>query len=393
MLMGGSSKALASEYTDNSSLSHNAAAPMSSATGSGAALPRTRKEALVAFAQLAFSFVMCIAFIIGLTGHADIIMSVSGWNEVFTVVGSLFIFPIATATYNAVSFLLPQVSKQTEALLWLHGLRIALVLVYIGQQGLFLAYLVNYSSSLAWFFVIPDALYLVLMVGSQYFGKFPSLWVNLYVLTLAGKIAVFWPHLDQSDSSTNTFADRNNSLGPNGLMATLMLTIPLIEFPVLISRLKMGVPIVEAYTFNMAAVFAHTLHFMDVLELYFLGLSRATFAADVQYLLLIFSVMGLIASNLYYVNLFFSDSSVDQVMYRFQPTAAIVDVLASKNATQNENLLHYFVWVLFFVDLPYGAMRFVAFCVHGTRISTFFAKNLMMMSSVTMLLFQHSRKR
>jgi hypothetical protein len=385
MLIGGTGSS--SEY-DNSSLALGSAAP--AAVGSSPDAPRTRKQALIAFAQLGFSFVMCVCFIIGLTGHADIFTQTSGWNEVFTVVGSLFIFPIATATYNAVSFLLPQVTKQTEALLWLHGLRVALFASYIGQQGLFLAYLVTYSGSLTWLFLIPDVLYILLMLGSQFYGKFPSLWVNLYILTLGGKLAVFWPHLDQSD--TNTFANKDNALGPNGLMATLMLTIPIVEFPVLISRLKTGMPIVEAYTFNMAAVFAHTLHFLDVLELYFLGLSRKDFAADVQYLLLIFSVMGHVASNFYYVSLFFSDSSVEQVMYRFQPTA-IVDVLASKDATQSENLLHYFVWVLFFVDLPYGAMRFVAFCVHGTRISTFFAKNLMMMSSVTMLLFQHSRKR
>lgn len=103
-----------------------------------------------------------------MTGHAKAVTQVDGWNEVFTVVGSLFIFPIVTATYNAVSFLIPQVTKQTEALLWLNGLRVALVAVYMGQQGLFLAYLVSHCGALTWLFLVPDVLYLLLLLGSQF---------------------------------------------------------------------------------------------------------------------------------------------------------------------------------------------------------------------------------
>ena len=339
---------------------------------------------------LLVSLVASVFFVFGILNKSDLLFNESGWNEVCTVLGSLFVFPVMSIVYEFVAKRLPRLSKSTESTLWFYGLRIALLCVYCVQQGLFMTYLVLYSGSLCWLFLIADIPFLVLQLIST---KFTAIWMHLYIIVLAVKFGVFWPNLDQSDAADNPFANRDNQLGPNGLLATLMLTIPVIQFPVLISRLKLGMSMTEAYTTNMAAVFAHLLHFLDVLEMYMLGLERRAFASDVQSLILIFVMMGLITSNLYYIALFFNDDTVERMLQKLQPNT--FDALGGGNsvAGEDESLLHYFVWVLFFIDLPYGTMRFVAFIVHGTKISTFFAKNLMMMASVIMMLVQNSKKR
>lgn len=363
-----------------------------SVMGQPGGAPETTTERIMTSLQLAFSMVASVIFIFGLVNRADLITGEDGWNEIFVVLGSLFVFPIASLVYETVQRHFPfTISKKTEATIWMWGLRVALFCVYCVQQGLFLTYLVLYSGPTCWIFLLPDIAFVLLMVLSS---KFSTIAVNLYILVLAAKFAVFWPNLDQSDAAVNPFADRNNQFGPNGLLASLMLTIPIIQFPVLLSRLAVGMSITQAYTTNMAAVFAHLLHYLDVLEMYMLGLERNSFAGDVQSLILIFVLMGLVCCNLYYVTLFFNDDTVERMLQKLQPNQ-VMDALGG-GAEQNSNddtLLHYFVWVLFFIDLPYATMRLVAFVVHGTRISTFFAKNLMMMASVTMMLVQHSKKR
>ena len=354
------------------------------------AQPRITKvtflEQLSVFAQVVFAFSSLAVFLCGISGHAYYLTASEGYDEVFTVVGSLFVFPFVFVAYRLLYPYFPTFNSQLESTLWYNGLRVALAVVYGIQQGFLLAYLTHYVSRLCYVFLLGDIVLLFLMILST---KFTSVWANLYVLLMAVKMGIFWPILDQSKTKDNPFANLNNTLGPNGLLAILMTTIPIIQFPVLISKLGGGsTTIVDAYTGNMAAVFAHTLHYMDVLELYFQGQERLKFADDVQYLLLLFALMGFVSCNLYYISLFFSDDTVQRIVKKFQPTA-----MDAMETTKDETLLHYFMWVVFFVDLPYACMRFIAFLVHGTTISTFFAKNLMMMASVAMLMVQHSRER
>jgi hypothetical protein len=390
LAVGGPSNTAAGNSGPN--VSFDGVTRRTSIMGQPAGEPESTTQRIITSLQLAFSIVASAIFIFGVINRADLITGAEGWNEIFVVLGSLFVFPIASLAYETILRYFPfSVSKRQETKIWIWGLRIALFCVYCVQQGLFLTYLVLYSGPACWVFLVPDIAFLLLMTLSS---KFSTIAVNLYILVLAAKFAVFWPNLDQSDASINPFADRENQFGPNGLLASLMLTIPIIQFPVLLSRLAVGMSITQAYTTNMAAVFAHLLHYLDVLELYMLGLERNSFASDVQSLILIFVLMGLVSANLYYVTLFFNDDTVERMLQKLQPNQ-VLDALGG-GGDQNNNddtLLHYFVWVLFFVDLPYATMRLVAFIVHGTRISTFFAKNLMMMASVTMMLVQHSKKR
>jgi hypothetical protein len=377
---------------NNASFPESPLARRISIMGQAASEPESTTQRIITSIQLAFSIVASAIFVFGVVNRADIITGEDGWNEIFVVLGSLFVFPFVSLLYETFQKYVPfSISKDKEAVIWIWGLRIGLFCVYCVQQGLFLTYLVIYTGAASWAFLVPDIAFLLLMTMST---KFSTIAVNLYILVLAAKFATFWPNLDQSDASVNPFADRNNQFGPNGLLACLMLTIPIIQFPVLLSRLQVGMSITQAYTTNMAAVFAHLLHYLDVLEMYMLGLERNGFAGDVQSLILIFVLMGLVCCNLYYVTLFFNDDSVERMLQKLQPNQ-VLDALGG-GAEQNSNddtLLHYFVWVLFFIDLPYATMRLVAFVVHGTKISTFFAKNLMMMASVTMLLVQNSKKR
>ena len=141
----------------------------------------------------------------------------------------------------------------------------------------------------------------------------------------------------------------------------------------------------------MAAVFAHTLHLLDTLELYFMGLERLKFPDDVQYLVLMFSIMGNVTCNLYYISLFVKEDTVERTLKRFQPSS--IDVFSADEQTKDEALLHYFVWMIFFVDIPYSTMRGISWAVHTTQLSPFFAKNLMMLAAVAMLMVRHSRQK
>ena len=310
------------------------------------------------------SLVASVFFVFGILNKSDLLFNESGWNEVCTVLGSLFVFPVMSIVYEFVAKRLPRLSKSTESTLWFYGLRIALLCVYCVQQGLFMTYLVLYSGSLCWLFLIADIPFLVLQLIST---KFTAIWMHLYIIVLAVKFGVFWPNLDQSDAADNPFANRDNQLGPNGLLATLMLTIPVIQFPVLISRLKLGMSMTEAYTTNMAAVFAHLLHFLDVLEMYMLGLERRAFASDVQSLILIFVMMGLITSNLYYIALFFNDDTVERMLQKLQPNTLTPLVVA----TVSREKMKVYCTILYGCcsSLTYrmGQCDFVAFIVHGRR--------------------------
>jgi hypothetical protein len=132
---------------------------------------------------------------------------------------------------------------------------------------------------------------------------------------------------------------------------------------------------------------------MDTIDMYFILLQpSSSFSDDVRYMLLMFSVMGAVACNLYHVLLFFdmddgSDTAAGAVRLR---RLGDVAALSSSEGTKDERLLHYLLWLLFFVDLPYAAVRLVAFVVHGTQISVFAAKNFMMVTASTILVINHS---
>jgi hypothetical protein len=146
---------------------------------------------------------------------------------------------------------------------------------------------------------------------------------------------------------------------------------------------------------------------------------------------LMLSIMGLIAANLYYVLLFFPGSDVDKtdvaiagaaratgsrpffnsaaqlaranadagdavlggVLRRPRRVGDARDVasLAASHGTKDETLVHYLLWLVFFVDLPFAALRLVAWWVHNVRLSALLAKNVMMLVASIHLLIVHGR--
>eukprot|EP00758_Cryptobia_borreli_P001164 Tbor_TRINITY_DN1995_c0_g1::TRINITY_DN1995_c0_g1_i1::g.3549::m.3549 len=208
----------------------------------------------------------------------------------------------------------------------------------------------------------------------------------------SAKANIINPILSSTSGGTyrSSFRDRSVAFGSNGFTAVLMMSIPIIYYPVIISKLEAGMPITEAYSTDMAAVFAYTIHFMDFLELYMIGFERQSFQPDVQYMMVMFSIMGFMACNLYYIELFFRSEEMETMVKHFQPIAATVDSGFSAAGTgKDEALLHYFIWAVFYIDIPYASLRWIAFCVHGTVISFFFAKNILMITSVGMMVIYH----
>lgn len=416
-------------------------------------------------AQIAFFIISIVVFSLGISGLSSKITDAPGYDEIFTVIGSLFIVPFVVIVLRFVTPYLPKPNPNVERLLWYYTLRAVLLFSYVAQAVILIVYMATYMTDvpnrLFLLFLIPDSIVFILMLLPS---RFTTVWSHLYVMVLAVKLGLLWSYLDNEgvqsgggildgigglgrgfntasstskstsssdgdsgfaisglkkvsevvvalwngdaipysrtaslsdvlDYSSRTFStadsisNKNSELGVNGLLSTLMLSIPMVNYPAVLSKLQSGMSIFDSYAHNMAAVFAHTIHIMDVLEMYMLGVQRQQFAATVQYMILIFSLMGFVSCNIYYTSLFFSDAAVDRMIRRFQPTA--MDSL--ETASLDQTLLHYFMWVVFFVDLPYAAMRWVAFCVHGTQLSTFFAKNVVMLVSVAMLMMYHAK--
>jgi hypothetical protein len=347
--------------------------------------------------QILLVIVSLIFFFFGASNKANIIVQTDGYNEVFLVLGCLFLGPVIYTLYElATKFCAPTMKPSTELKLWTWGIRVAITLSFLAQAACLMVYLYAYVGQECLAFLVADIILLAIMLLRM---SWTSLWTTIYVLIFAVKIGIFWPNLDPSatdnHSSTtpapsgNHFLSIYNDLGENGWLATLFITIPIIHFPVHLSRLPTAGSIPEAFMSNMGAVFAHMLHYLDTLELYFLGVKRTGLPVDVQYLILMFSLMGCVTCNVYFISLFYQDDTVEKTLKRFQPS--VVGVFSAEEGVKNEDLLHFFLWMLFFIDLPYAALRGIIWIVHGTDLSVFFAKNLMMMASVATLIIQHSR--
>ncbi|RNF25699.1 uncharacterized protein Tco025E_02136 [Trypanosoma conorhini] len=207
-------------------------------------------------------------------------------------------------------------------------------------------------------------------------------WPAPYVFAQAGKLAVLWSALGAAMASATR-------MGADGLLGALMLTIPVVQFPVLLSRLRVGMSLTRAYTTNMAAVFAHVLHFMDVLQLYFTGTELGQFPVNVKLLVLFLAIVGHTTSNMYYTALFLKDEETVRFLRRFGARGEDgTDLIARTERPRDDELLHYFLWTFFFIDLPYAVVRLVALAVHGAAVSVFLGKNFMMAVGVVMLLLR-----
>lgn len=329
--------------------------------------------------RVALALVAVFAFIVGVADLGEKI-GAPQWSEVFTVFGAITLFYLLFPLYGVARRILPPLPASRTMAWVLRGLMLTLFIV---QQASFLVYLVYHRGPLSYLFLIPDAVLLVLGLRT----RLTAIWATLYILVTCTKMAVLW-----GDLGKPSFDAKENPYGPNGLKALLLLIIPMIQFPVLTARLAQGVDLFEAYTQNMAAVFTHTLHVMDALDLYLMGANRDRFPNDVQYMLLMFAMMGQVACNLYHVLLFFGVEDAAEGHLRIRRFGDVAGLSAKADATKDERLLHYLLWLLFFVDLPFAAVRFVAFLVHSTRLSVFAAKNFMMMTACVMLVLNHARE-
>ncbi|KAF5220287.1 hypothetical protein ECC02_006723 [Trypanosoma cruzi] len=345
--------------------------------------PRVIRVGSFAFILLAF-----VMFVLGMSGKSHIIVRVKGWDEVFAVVGTCCFFHPATVVYQWASRM-PCMARLQESRIIFHALQFLLSLAYLAQQTVLMAYLVLYFGPFCLLFLISDIAIAAMMAMTMLLQSLPMPiarhWPAFYVLGQAGKLVVLWSALGEPMVA----APR---MGVNGLLGTLMLTIPVVQFPVLISRIRVGMSLTKAYTTNMAAVFAHVLHFMDVLELYFTGVEVRQFSGNVKLLVLFFAVMGHITCNLYYASLFFKDEETVRFLRRFEePRGDDADLIARTEQARDDELFHYFLWTFFFIDLLYAVMRLVLFVVNGTDVSVFLGKNFMMIVGVVMLLVRASR--
>mmetsp|Transcript_32426 Transcript_32426/g.100303 ORF Transcript_32426/g.100303 Transcript_32426/m.100303 type:complete len:343 (-) Transcript_32426:26-1054(-) len=327
--------------------------------------------------RVALAIVACFCFVVGAANRAHSI-GAAGWSEVFVIFGTISLFYLLFPLYGVARKVLPPLPP-SRTLAWV--LRGMMLVLFVVQQVSFLLYLVYHQGALCYLFLIPDVVLLVLGLRT----RATAVWATVYILNTCVKMCVLWPNLADGE-----FNAKDNPYGPNGLKALLLLIIPMIQFPVLTARLAQGADLFEAYTQNMAAVFAHTLTVMDALDLYLMGANRDSFPFDVQYMLLMFAMMGQVACNLYHVLLFFSIEDATEGQLRVRRFGEVAGLSAKADATKDERLLHYLLWMLFFVDLPFGAVRFVAFLVHSTRLSVFVAKNGMMMTACVMLVLHHS---
>lgn len=361
------------------------------------------------------------AFGFGVIDRSQLITIAPGYDGVFTVVGGIvlffFLFPLYSAARNFFS-MPPQ--RYIE---W--SVRLVFLAIFAVQCGLLVAYLIFLNSDWRYvFLLIPDLVLFGVMLKTT---AYTSIWATVYTLSVVAKLAILFGKLNDPQ-----FLSQDNPLGQNGLTVILLLTIAVVQFPVTLSRLMEGMDIYEAYTANMAAVFAHTLHLLDCVSLYInLGIDQAVFPTAVQQLLLMLCLMGVACINVYYILLFFVSSS-DSVIDGAGGTtgsgsgvgnagiagAAAGMPLSSKGIVtgagmlrggasgpggdagapggmgaggDNEDLLHYVMWCVFFVDLPYFVVRVMAWFLHDVSLSPFVAKNIMMATSAALMVMRHAR--
>lgn len=396
--------------------------------GSNSITPLSWIQKLIFIGKIVVAILAIILFIFGAAGEAKLwTRGVSGFDEVFCIIGACTLFLFTKDFYGPIRKLippLPPVHILTRIVVGMH------VLLVIGQVGVLQAYLVEYVGIAMLGFLGVDLLLLPVVVFDQY----ATIWATLYVVLTNVKLYLIW----RTAFFNPDFTASRTSLGPNGLLAASLLTLPVIQLFIITSRLKRGLDLLSAYTTNMVAVFAHTLHVMDVTALYMTGShDESAISGDSQYLYLALSIFGGVAANLYHVLLFFPTQDDATPATSNAITAALGGVgggggrytaagaggffdtatssggalralggrsgkrrgggardvasLGASEGTQDEGLVHYLMWLVFFVDLPFGSVRLVSWWVNGGILSSLAAKNLMMITAATHLLIVHSK--
>lgn len=422
-----------------------------------------KQKAVVAF-KLIVAIFACVVFIFGAAGAANEMTGQQGFDEVFLVVGASVLFLFVVPIFNALRRILPALPSVDVLYKCCVALHVSLV---ITQVAVLQSYMVRYVGVGTLGFLTVDLLLIVTVV----FDQWATAWATVYIALTNLKFYLIW----RVAFFSVEFLDSVDSLGPNGLLVACLLTLPVIQFFVLTHRLKRGMDLFSAYTTNMVAVFAHTLHVLDVTALFMSGSQRSVAAeySDSMYLFLFLSITGGMASNIYHVLLFFpsNDDDDDRLHanskamnalgeYFGKSNRAIINMrgglfddnngsggsggigiggggggatlvarggmfgggggsrrgrrgggagaggkggsrtrsgartvasLGASEGTQDEGLVHYLMWLVFFVDLPFASIRLISWWINGVQLSSLFAKNVMMCVSAIHLLVVHSR--
>eukprot|EP00759_Apiculatamorpha_spiralis_P053120 PhF_6_TR6106/c0_g1_i4/m.8987 len=269
---------------------------------------------------------------------------------------------------------------------WSLVLRVILVLLYAGQQILLDWYLIILTDSLSiLYFLIADVFVLGCHLSSK--TRLERLGAYSYPIVMCVKLGQLLPVAEKTISQS--------IFGPSGLVVSLLMSIPITQLPVQISLLDSGRSLHDAMTYQMDAVFAHTLHVIDSLNLFFMAFDPLwTFTGAVQNLMIILTIISFLTANVYYLALFVKKHPAEQnnnnssmsfaggnssmagnlsmFSSRFEAMFTHDGVAGGgtqqqqqQNTSYDEDMLHYLIWLVFYIDLPLLTTRVVLWASHG----------------------------
>jgi len=121
----------------------------------------------------------------------------------------------------------------------------------------------------------------------------------------------------------------------------------------------------------------------------------------VQNLILLLTIISFLTANMYYLALFVkkhpeerSSSAATNFSFLNQLSSLTsVDNTSGEEefSSYDEDMLHYLIWLCFYIDLPLLTARIVLWTSHGVPLSLFIVKDIKMITVVLTMMVKHSK--
>lgn len=399
--------------------------------------------AVLGFLLIGIIDVGCVAFGIVELASGDAIFLNDGLGEVLTVLGTYFTIPylFILITFIALSnrFTLLPFLKKDFGLLPLHVMLAVTFVLFMVQQAFTDKYLALLRGDELLGFIAWDVL-TALMYG--YFRLTSPYAGMMYTVMYMSKLAAQWNY--------NYLSENQQFFGPNGILAMLFMTIPIIQFPLYVAgsldeseddndlltttfggagasgaangkagKKKSGSHLADAFTKRFNLFLAHLLHSLDIISLYrFSFIDEEEIGQSDVYtlcptpfknLLAVLICVAFCANNLSILHLFhqrkgYRDAEIPFLPKRLQEASRRVeDETAqnevsgsreeSENASYQRRIFLYFMVMAVLCDLPLLVSRLELWRKDYWKLDIFIAKNCKNIADVIILMMRVDRNK
>lgn len=203
----------------------------------------------------------------------------------------------------------------------------------------------------------------------------------------------------------------NPFFGPNGVLAMLFLTIPIIQFPLYVSGATgdQSVTIVEDFSTRFNLYLSHLLHSLDVISIYRFSFTAPVTTVDYvkcpapfKSLIIMMIALSFCGNNISILHLFYrrkgvEDAEIPLLPQRFLDASRRIErdhagVKTDREvASHQRRMFQYFLFMLVVCDVPMLIARLELWRKSYWKLDIFVAKNLKNIIDVLMLMMRSDR--